>query len=338
MTEKAAVLGAGSWGTALAVHLGRRGPVALWARAADEPERIAEHGENRRYLPGVPLSPGVSVTGEVARALDGAGVVVLAVPTQFVRGFLEAHRAAGSWQPPIAIAAKGIEVGTLALPSAIVGQVLGEPAEARSVALSGPSFAREVVDGEPTAVVAACADAAQAERVQQLFSHDNLRVYTSPDAVGVQLAGALKNVVAIAAGVLDGLGNGSNALAALITRGNAEISRLGVAMGARRDTFMGLAGMGDLVLTCTGHLSRNRLLGRELARGRSLAEIVGGMNMVAEGVETTRAAAVLARNRGVEMPIVDQVHAILFEGMEPRRALAALLARPLRAETEDSQP
>ncbi len=252
MTEKAAVLGAGSWGTALAVHLGRRGPVALWARAADDPERIAEHGENRRYLPGVPLSPGVTVTGEVARALDGAGVVVLAVPTQFVRGFLAEHRAAGSWQPPIAIAAKGIEVGTLALPSAIVGQVLGEDAAARSVAFSGPSFAREVVAGEPTAVVAACADARQAERVQQLFSHDNLRVYTSPDAVGVQLAGALKNVVAIAAGVLDGLGNGSNALAALITRGNAEISRLGVAMGARRDTFMGLAGMGDLVLTCTG--------------------------------------------------------------------------------------
>ena len=338
MSGKAAVLGAGSWGTALAVHLGRRGPVALWARAEDEPARIAEHGENRRYLPGVPLSPGVSVTAEVGRALDGAAVVVLAVPTQFVRGFLDRHRAAGSWLPPIAIAAKGIEVGTLALPSAIVGQVFGADAEARSVAFSGPSFAREVVAGEPTAVVAACADAAQAERVQHLFSHDNLRVYTSPDAVGVQLAGALKNVVAIAAGVLDGLNHGSNALAALITRGNAEISRLGVALGARRDTFMGLAGMGDLVLTCTGHLSRNRLLGRELARGRSLAEIVGGMNMVAEGVETTRAAAVLARATGVEMPIVDQVHAILFEGMEPRRALAALLARPLKAETEDPSP
>ncbi|MBP1611376.1 MAG: Glycerol-3-phosphate dehydrogenase [Acidobacteria bacterium] len=338
MNGKAAVLGAGSWGTALAVHLGRRGPVALWARAEDEPARIAEHGENRRYLPGIPLSPGVSVTAEVGQALDGAAVVVLAVPTQFVRGFLDRHRAAGSWLPPIAIAAKGIEVGTLALPSAIVGQVLGADAEARSVAFSGPSFAREVVAGEPTAVVAACADGSQAERVQQLFSHDNLRVYTSPDAVGVQLAGALKNVVAIAAGVLDGLNHGSNALAALITRGNAEISRLGVALGARRDTFMGLAGMGDLVLTCTGHLSRNRLLGRELARGRSLAEIVGGMNMVAEGVETTRAAAVLARATGVEMPIVDQVHAILFEGMEPRRALAALLARPLKAETEDPSP
>ncbi len=335
MSEKAAVLGAGSWGTALAIHLGLRGPVTLWARDEDDPGRIAEQRENRRYLPGVALTSGVSVTASVPDALDGAGVIVLAVPTQFVRGFLERQRAAGSWDAPLAIAAKGIEVGTLALPSAIAGEVLGPGALRRAVAFSGPSFAREVVAGEPTAVVAACADGAQAEAVQRLFSHDNLRVYTSPDAIGVQLAGALKNVVAIAAGVLDGLNHGSNALAALITRGNAEISRLGAALGARRDTFMGLAGMGDLVLTCTGHLSRNRLLGRELARGRSLAEIVGGMNMVAEGVETTRAAAMLARREGVEMPIVDQVHAILFEGMDPRRALAALLARPLKAETED---
>ncbi|MCU0229926.1 MAG: NAD(P)-dependent glycerol-3-phosphate dehydrogenase [Acidobacteria bacterium] len=337
MSVKAAVLGAGSWGTALAVHLGRRGPVSLWARAEDDPARIAEQRENRSYLPGVALTPGVSVAAEVGQAVDGAGLIVLAVPTQFVRGFLERHRGAGSWTVPLAIAAKGIEVGTLALPSEIVGQVLGTEAEARAVAFSGPSFAREVVDGEPTAVVAACPDAAQAEAVQRLFSHDNLRVYTSFDALGVQLAGALKNVVAIAAGVLDGLNHGSNALAALITRGNAEISRLGVALGARRETFMGLAGMGDLVLTCTGHLSRNRLLGRELARGRSLAEIVGGMNMVAEGVETTRAAAGLAQRTGVEMPIVDQVHAILFEGRDPRRALAALLARPLKAETEDAR-
>jgi glycerol-3-phosphate dehydrogenase (NAD(P)+) len=337
MSVKAAVLGAGSWGTALAVHLGRRGPVSLWARAEDGPARIAEQRENRSYLPGVPLTPGVSVAAEVAEALEGAGVIVLAVPTQFVRGFLERHRGAGAWSVPLAIAAKGIEVGTLALPSAIVGQVLGPQAEARAVAFSGPSFAREVVDGEPTAVVAASPDVVQAEAVQRLFSHDNLRVYTSPDALGVHLAGALKNIVAIAAGVLDGLNHGSNALAALITRGNAEISRLGVALGARRETFMGLAGMGDLVLTCTGHLSRNRLLGRELARGRSLAEIVGGMNMVAEGVETTRAAAGLARQAGVEMPIVDQVHAILFEGRDPRRALAALLARPLKAEIEDAR-
>lgn len=339
MTDRPiAVLGAGSWGTALAVHRARRGPVHLWARPEDEPERMQETRENRRFLPGVPLPDAVRVCGRVVDALDGVGAVVLAVPTQFLHGFLASQPEIDWPRVPIAIAAKGIEVGSLRLPSAILEAVLGPELGAWAVALSGPSFAREVVEGEPTAVVAACPVPARAMQVQELFSLGNLRVYTSSDPVGVQLAGALKNVVAIAAGALDGLGHGSNALAALITRGNAEISRLGVALGARRDTFMGLAGMGDLVLTCTGHLSRNRLVGRELARGHRLQEIVAGMNMVAEGVETTRAARELAGRTGVEMPIVDQVHAILYEGREPRHALESLLSRPLKSESEEGGP
>lgn len=339
MTERPiAVLGAGSWGTALVVHLARRGPVRLWARPEDEPERMEEGRENRKFLPGVPLPETVRVTGRVDEAVEGTAVVVLAVPTQFLRGFLSSQSHV-EWPPvPVAIAAKGIEVGTLDLPSAILEGVLGKQVGARAVAFSGPSFAREVVEGEPTAVVAASLAPSLAEEIQARFSVGNLRVYTSPDLVGVQLAGALKNVVAIAAGALDGLGHGSNSLAALITRGNAEISRLGVALGARRETFMGLAGMGDLVLTCTGHLSRNRLVGRELARGRALDEIVAGMNMVAEGVETTRAARALAERAGVEMPIVDQVHAILFEGRDPRHALESLLSRPLKPEIEGGGP
>jgi glycerol-3-phosphate dehydrogenase (NAD(P)+) len=203
------------------------------------------------------------------------------------------------------------------------------------VILSGPSFAREVVRGDPTAVVAAAERDAVAELAQRVFSHRNLRVYTSRDPVGVQVAAALKNVVAIAAGVADGLGFGANAAAALITRALAEISRLGVSLGARRETFMGLAGLGDLVLTCTGGLSRNRQVGRQVGLGRPLAQVLAEMRMVAEGVETCRAARALGAARGVAMPIVEQVHEILFEGKNPRAALAELLARPLRAEPED---
>ncbi len=330
-----AVIGAGSWGTALAVHLAGRGPVTLWCRAEDGPEEIARRRENKVFLPGIGLPGRCEVTGDLAAALAASDLAVLAVPTQHLEGFLTAHRAAPWPAGPLVLAGKGIAVASLEFPSQIAARALGPALAARLVVLSGPSFAREVVLGEPTAVVAAAEHEPAAQRVQEVFSHLNLRVYTGPDPLGVQVAAALKNVVAIAAGVADGLGFGSNALAALITRALAEISRLGVTLGARRDTFMGLAGLGDLVLTCTGGLSRNRQVGQALGRGHSLDEILGGMRMVAEGVETCRAARALGARHGVAMPIVEQVHAILFEGKDPRGALAELLARPLRAEPED---
>ncbi len=331
------VVGAGSWGTALAIHLAGRGPVRLWARPEDDPEGIARRRENQVFLPGFVIPATVDVTGDLDAALEGADLAVLAAPTQYARGLLRAHQRSPWPQGPLVVASKGIEVATLALPAQIVGEELAAPG-ARTVVLSGPSFAREVVQGEPTAVVAASADVGLAAAVQQVFSHRSFRVYTSPDPLGVQLAAALKNVVAIAAGVAHGLGFGANAQAALITRALAEISRLGVRLGARRETFMGLAGLGDLVLTCTGRLSRNREVGRQLGEGRRLAEVLAGMRMVAEGVDTCRAARALGQRERVPMPIVEQVHQILFEGKAPRAALAELLARPLRAEPEDSAP
>ncbi|RMG43801.1 MAG: NAD(P)-dependent glycerol-3-phosphate dehydrogenase, partial [Acidobacteria bacterium] len=297
---------------------------------------IGARRTNESYLPGVVLPPAVTVSADLAEVVRGAAMTVLAVPTQRLRGLLETHREAPWPSAPIAIACKGIEVGTRALPSRIVEETLGEAAGGRVVVLSGPSFAAELAAGEPTAVVAASADREAAGAVQRRLSLRNLRVYTSSDPLGVQLAAALKNVVAIAAGIADGLGHGSNTAAALITRSLAEIARLGVALGARRETFAGLAGVGDLVLTCTGGLSRNRHVGRELGRGRSLADVLGEMQMVAEGVETSRAARELAAEAGVEMPIVEQVHAVLFRGKAPADALRELLSRPLKAEDEEA--
>ncbi|MBP7147182.1 MAG: NAD(P)-dependent glycerol-3-phosphate dehydrogenase [Acidobacteria bacterium] len=330
-----AIIGAGSWGTALAVHLAQVREVRLWCRSEDGPAEIDRARENRAFLPGVAIPPGVRVSDDLPAVLGGCGVAVLALPTQFLRPFLGRRRDAAWPAGPLVLASKGIEVGSLLLPADIVGAELGEPARARAVAFSGPSFAREVALGHPTAVVAACPDERHATAVQELFSHANLRVYTSPDRAGVQLAGALKNVVAIAAGVADGLGFGANATAALITRALAEISRLGVRLGSRRDTFMGLAGLGDLVLTCTGEASRNRQVGQQLGRGRALPDILSGMRAVAEGVDTCRAAVALGARHAVSLPIAEQVHEILFRGKDPRAALAELLARPLRAEPED---
>ncbi len=333
-----AVVGAGSWGTALAVHLAARREVRLWCRREDRPEEILAARENRVFLPGVALPPALDMSADLAAVLAGAEFAVLAIPTQFLRGFLAANREAGWPAGPLVLAGKGIEVGTQRLPTQIVEDVLGPPASGRTVSLSGPSFARDLAAGDPTAIVAASLSQEHAGAAQRAFSHGNLRVYSSPDPVGVQVAAALKNVVAIAAGVADGLGFGSNAAAALITRALAEISRLGVRLGARRETFMGLAGIGDLVLTCTGGLSRNRQVGQALGRGRRLDEILGAMKMVAEGVETCRAARALGEAHGVPMPIVEQVHRILFEGHDPRAALGELLARPLRAEPETDAP
>lgn len=331
---KIAALGAGSWGTTLADLLARKGlDVTLWAYEADLAARMAQSRVNDLYLPGFNLDSRLAVTSDLAAAVDGCEVLLLVPPSQVMRRVLQQalpHLAPGTL---IISASKGIENETLLPMSEVLTQVL--PATAGpSVFLSGPSFAREVAAGMPTAVVAAAADGAAARRAQSLFSTDYFRVYTNSDVIGVELGGALKNVIALAAGVADGLGFGYNTRAALITRGLAEMTRLGVALGAKPETFSGLAGMGDLVLTCTGELSRNRSVGMELGRGRKLQEILAGMQMVAEGVRTTLSAYQLAAKLGVEMPITEQTYRILYEDKDPRRAVNDLMLRDLRPERD----
>ena len=331
--RRAAVLGAGSWGTALALHLARSGtPTRLWARSAGAADSLRRTRENVDYLPGHRFPEDLQVTDSLGEALGGAGLVVFVVPAQWSRPVYRATAAHLEASADLVIASKGIEQESLLLLSDVLAEEAGEAAGRRAAVLSGPSFAAEVARGDPTAVVLAAADAQAAARVQSVLAHANLRVYTSADRIGVELAGALKNVVAIATGIAEGLGFGSNTRAALITRGMAEISRLGTGLGGRPETFAGLAGAGDLILTCTGALSRNRSVGLEVGRGRRLDDVLAGMRMVAEGVPTTRAAVALAGRAGVDMPIARQVHAVLFEGVEARNAVTGLLARPLREE------
>jgi glycerol-3-phosphate dehydrogenase (NAD(P)+) len=327
-----AVLGAGSWGTALAIHLGRVGvPVRLWARDPALVQAMRAARENSRYLPGLVLPDAVTVTAEASAALDAIGTVVLAVPSHFVEAVLT--RVADQVAPRAVrvSATKGLEPRR----GLRVSQLLANRLPGRPVAvLSGPSFAREVGQGLPTALVVACAEEAVAADLQRRLAGPALRIYTNRDVLGVELAGALKNVMAIATGLVDGLGLGENARAALITRGLAEIVRLGTAVGAQPATFAGLAGLGDLVLTCTGTQSRNHALGREVARGRPLGLIEAGTPMVAEGVRTVSSALRMARETGVAMPICEEVAAVLFEGKPVAEALASLLAREPRPEEE----
>ncbi len=331
--NKLAIIGGGSWGTALAIVLARESrPISLWVRRSELCARIRQIGENDVFLPGFRLPPGISVTSDLAEALDGADVVLTVMPSQHCRPvylqmlpFLKAEMRFVS-------ATKGIECDSLQRMSQVIRETVGERFPAALAALSGPTFAREIAAGEPAAVVIASDDAELAREIQGEFAGPSLRLYTNADVAGVEFGGSLKNVIAIAAGVCDGLGLGSNSLAALITRGLAEISRLACAHGARRETLSGLAGMGDLVLTCTGALSRNRSLGRELARGRALQEIVSSTRMVAEGVHTTAAALALARRAGIEMPITEQMQAMLFEGRPPREAIRVLMERSLKSE------
>jgi len=328
----AAVLGAGSWGTALAIHLARAGvPASLWARRPGAAAAIGAARENAAYLPGCRLPEGVMVSGDLAAALAGRDLVIFAGPAQATRVLFAAaapHLAAGA---DLVLASKGLEQESgLRLSEVLAAEIPAHAAGA--VVLSGPSFAAEVVRGDPTAVVVASRDAAAGRRVQAALSHRNLRLYTNADIVGVELCGALKNVVAIATGIVEGLGLGTNTRAALITRGLAEITRLGVALGGQPSTFSGLAGTGDLVLTCTGGLSRNRALGIDIGRGRALDDVLAGMSMVAEGVPTTRAAVTLAGRLGIEMPIAAKVEQVLFGGRAPRDAVNDLLARPLKEE------
>ena len=330
-----AVIGAGGWGTALSVVAARAGAgVMLWSRSAEVVEEINRARTNGAYLAGREIPPSVRATRDTQEALRGAEVVILAAPSHATRAVLEGLRPFARPEMIFVSATKGVEVETGERISEIVADVLGEVAAARFVCLSGPSFAQEVAAGEPTAVVAASTDEALARRVQSALSTPNFRVYTNPDVTGTELGGASKNVMALAAGMLSGLGLGSNSQAALVTRGLAEMTRLALAEGARLETLMGLAGLGDLVLTCTGSLSRNRRVGQELGRGRALEEVLGGMREVAEGVRTTRALMLLARRRGVELPITEEVNAVLYENKGARAAVESLMSRPLKDEFE----
>jgi len=326
-----AVVGAGSWGTTLADMLVRNGhDVRLWAREAQVVESIRKNRVNSVFLPDCPLQEGIQPFEDIGEVVTGAEMVVSAAPSHAVRAVgREVALAIGDETPTVVSVSKGLEPGTHHTMTHVLEELVPQ---CGVVALSGPSFAREVFRERPTAVVAASHDVVAAENAQRTFSNSYFRVYTSPDALGVQLGGALKNVVAIAAGVLDGLDLGSNPRAALITRGLAESSRLGEELGADPHTFAGLAGMGDLILTATGALSRNRSLGLELAKGRTLDEVLAERQTVAEGVNTARAAVELADLTGVELPIAAQVEQLLFHGKMPHEAIRDLMGRQLKSE------
>jgi glycerol-3-phosphate dehydrogenase (NAD(P)+) len=331
--ERIAVIGGGSWGTALAGRLAANGnDTVLWAY---EPELVTEINSNHTnslYLPGINLHPTLACTGNLEEAISGRSIVLLVTPVQVMRGVLKQLAPHIGPAAIIANASKGIELESLQTVSQICGELLGDTALSRYVALSGPTFAREVAQELPSLIVAASRSATASGRVQAVFSCPCLRVYTNSDVVGVELGGAVKNVIAIAAGICDGLGFGHNARAALITRGLSEMNRLGQAMGAQATTFAGLAGMGDLVLTCTGDLSRNRTVGFKLGQGMKLTDILSEMRMVAEGVKSAESVYKLALRLGVEMPIVEKTFQILHEDKPARQAVIELMARGLKAE------
>ena len=324
------MLGGGSWGTALSAHLVRSGhAVRLWLRTPDVARAINERRENPSYLPGVALPAGLEATTDLAAAVTGAETAFVVIPSEYCRALYRQLRAVAPPSLVVVSATKGIETGTLSRMSEVAArETPGHPL----AVVSGPSFALEVAQGQPTTVVVAAHDLSVAEAVQRVLSSRTFRAYSSDDVVGVEVAGALKNVIAIAAGIIDGLGYGHNTVAALITRGLAEMTRLAVALGGRADTLSGLAGLGDLVLTCTGGLSRNRRVGQALGAGRTLAEAVSGTHMVAEGVRTTLAACALSDRAGIEMPIAREMRAVLYEGKPPRDAVEGLMLRTLKRE------
>ncbi|HEX7403103.1 MAG TPA: NAD(P)H-dependent glycerol-3-phosphate dehydrogenase [Usitatibacter sp.] len=323
-----AILGAGAWGSALAVSLSSHHTVSLWTRAHADCDALASRRASR-YLPGISIPDAVAVEADLARAIAGCELVLVATATSGLRDIARAVAALNA-SPSLVWACKGFETRTELLPHQVVAQAL--PGATRVAALSGPSFALEVARGLPTAVVLASRELSFASEMAAALNSSRLRIYSNVDVVGVELGGALKNVIAIAAGICDGLELGRNARAALVTRGLAEISRLGVAMGGNPETFNGLAGLGDLVLTCTGELSRNREVGVRLARGKALDAILGELGHVAEGVLSARAARAHARAHKIEMPITDAVCAVLFEGRRALEAVERLLARDPRAE------
>jgi glycerol-3-phosphate dehydrogenase (NAD(P)+) len=332
-----AVVGAGAWGTSLSIVLGRKGThrVRLWAHEKEVRDSISSRRVNELFLPEHAIPDSVSVTGSFEEAIQDAEIVVSVMPSQHCRGLFQKMRPFLKSGMLFVSATKGLEEGTLLRMTEVIAVVVGSDGgfPPRIGALSGPTFAKEVARGDPTAITIASRDTGLAETVQREFGDPRFRVYTNTDVAGVELGGALKNIIAIAAGVCDGLGLGHNSIAALITRGLAEMTRLVIACGGRQDTMSGLAGLGDLVLTCTGGLSRNRSVGVELGRGRQLPEIIAAMHgMVAEGVFTTHAAVELARVRGVEMPITAQMDAILHHGKSPRDAIHELMTRSAKSE------
>ena len=337
--SRVAIIGAGAWGTALAIARARKdqSEVRLWAFEAEVCRSIAERHVNELYLPGMAIPESVRASSSLKEVLEGAEIAVSVMPSPHARRLFTTMASLLAPETLIVSATKGIEEGTLLRMTEVAAEVLhgARPGiKPRIGALSGPSFAKEVARGDPTAVTVASGDAELANRIQREFSDSNLRIYTNDDVVGVELGGALKNVIAIAAGVCDGLGLGHNTIAALITRGLAEITRLAVACGGHRETMAGLAGMGDLVLTCTGGLSRNRSVGVELGRGRKLEEILAGMHgAVAEGIFTIQAALGLAKKHGVEMPISQQMELILHQGQSPKDAIRELMMRPGKEES-----
>jgi glycerol-3-phosphate dehydrogenase (NAD(P)+) len=331
MIKRAAIIGDGAMGTLTAILLAHNGiATSLWSAFEEHVADMRRDGENKRFLPGHPLPEGLAVSADAAEVTDGAEMIVIAVPSRHLRAVLERIKAALPEPPVYVSVVKGIETKSFMRPSEIVTQVVGRR---RLVVLSGPCLSREVAARLPASVVVAAKEADAARRVQSALATPWFRVYTSSDAVGVELGGALKNIIAIAAGICDGLALGSNAKAALVTRGLVEMTRLGVALGAKPQTFIGLAGLGDLVTTCTSSLSRNHHVGQEIGRGRALKDILREMGRVeAEGVETTRSVAALAQSRRIEMPITQEVYEVLFEGKPAPDGLANLMSRALKRE------
>jgi glycerol-3-phosphate dehydrogenase (NAD(P)+) len=333
MNRRIAIIGAGSWGTALAIVLAPRFErIRLWVREPDLAERMSTRRENDVFLPGFSLPSNIETATELAFALEDAQIVLGVMPSRFARPLYKAMLPHLKPEMQFVSATKGLEHGTLLRMSEVASEVIGEKFAPHIAVLSGPTFAREVARGDPTAVVISSRDQALAECLQREFSGPTFRLYSNDDPVGVEIGAALKNIIAIGAGVCQGLGLGSNALAALITRGLAEITRLAVALGGHPRTLSGLAGLGDLVLTCTGELSRNRGVGIELAKGRALAEIVNSMVMIAEGVETTAAAVELERKYQLDMPITAQMDALLQGRRSAREAIRELMERALKNE------
>jgi glycerol-3-phosphate dehydrogenase (NAD(P)+) len=326
---KTTVIGDGGWGTALAMVLERNGhDVTVWGPFEENLDLIRRTGENSTYLPGVHLPENISWTSDPADAVRDAGLVVLVVPSRFYKPVVERFKPLIPSETLVVSATKGLEEETHERMSEVARTILGRPV----AVLSGPSHAEEVARGIPCAVAIAAEDHSVAERIQQCFGNDTFRVYTLDDVIGVELGGALKNVIAVAAGISDGMGFGDNTKAALMTRGLAEITRLGAALGARAETFSGLSGIGDLMVTCMSRHSRNRGVGERLGKGESLQDIMAGMKMVAEGIWNCRAARELARQYGIAVPITDQVCAVVHDGKDPRQAVLDLMSRQPKPE------
>ncbi len=333
MSSSITLFGAGSWGTALAVHLASEGrDVTLWARRAEVVETIRREGHNPTYLPEVAIPSSVHVTSSLESATEASSVWAVAVPSQNLRSIASDLQPYAAEAETVVSLAKGIENDSLQRMTQVLGEELPAVSQERIGVLYGPSHAEEVADGRPTAVVAAAPSEQHAQRIQDSFMTSRLRVYVNTDVIGVEIAGSAKNVLAIAAGMSDGVGYGDNAKAALVTRGLAEIRRLGLALGAREQTFAGLAGIGDLVVTCMSQHSRNRYLGEQIGTGHTLEEVLDEMNMVAEGVRTTQSIRDLARARQIEMPITEAVYAILFEDERPRQMVDELMTRSAKHE------